>query len=479
MAQTNLDHFTIALARRRAVLAALAPDLDLSPGSDLYDETQADAMGSAIVMYALDAVQNQAYSGTATGGSLDNLAADAGLTRQPATVAATTVTVQGASTGAPSGGWVVPALTNFFTTADASGTAVYFQSQAQATVAAGGQATIAVTAVLAGSTGNVVANAITQMDATPGVTLVSSAAPATPAADQETDDSLRGRVATARAAAWSAAAISGAALGVAGVAFASVSDPKDGSGAIAVYAAAGDGSLSGTLQGAVQTAVDAALPPTVTAAIDPYGLVRAVVQVTIAVQPGYASNVVAADVVAAIAAYVLTLQGGQTLQPGPMWAYVVSPAGGNVAGLADYYTTAPVPPPTVSGTQLLRLLAAPASPALGTAATGGALSNGTVYAQITWDTASGETLPSVETSIVLAAGTSTQTVTVPIPAFPDASVTQANVYLATSAGQEKLQGSVTTAAGGTYTQTAALSTTSAAPPAANTISAATVTVASV
>ena len=143
------DHYSDALARRTAILAAIAPDLDTSPGSDIFDERQADASGSAIVLYALDAVTNQAFSGTATGDNLDNLAADAGLTRLPATSAAITVTVSGES-GAPSGGWVVPQGTRVSTTADANGASVYFTTDAQATVPGSGNATIACTARLAG-----------------------------------------------------------------------------------------------------------------------------------------------------------------------------------------------------------------------------------------------------------------------------------------------------------------------------------------
>lgn len=464
------DHYSTALSRRTAVLAAIAPDLDTSPGSDLYDELQADASGSAIVMYALDAVANQSFSGTATGDNLDNLAADAGLRRLAPTFAAITVTVSGASAG-PSGGWPVPQGTRVYTTADANGRSVYFTTDSSATVPVSGTATINCTATLAGSSGNVVANGITQMDDTPGVTLTSSTAPATPASDRETDTALRARINATRTILYSAAAVEAAALAVPGCAYADLDDPHDGSGHTTLYAAAQDGTLSAPLQALVQAAVDAVLPLTATNTVDAFTLVRAVFRDTIAVLPGYTANVVAANVVNAIAAYVLTLGAGQTRQPGPMWAYVTA----NVAGLADWYSTSALP--TVAATQLLRLLPAPASPVLGTAATGGALSDGTIYCQITWDTAAGETLPSVETSIVLAAGTSTQTVTVPIPAFPDASVTQANVYLSSTVGGERLQGDFATSAGGTYTQTGALATGSAAPPTGNTVSLPTVTVA--
>jgi len=57
-------------------------------------------------------------------------------------------------------------------------------------------------------------------------------------------------------------------------------------------------------------------------------------------------------------------------------------------------------------------LRAPVNSAFSTATTGGSLSNGTYYYRVTAYNAQGETLPSTETSIAIAGGTSTQTVTV-------------------------------------------------------------------
>lgn len=461
------DLYSQDLALLQAVLFAVAPDLDSTPDSVAYNLLQAMASQSADVQTSQANVQDAAFSATATGADLDQLAADAGLQRAPALAASGVVTFTAGAAGA-----TVPVTVRVWTAATASGGPLYYDLQATVSVPANGTATGTVLCEQTGAIGNVVPGAVAYNDPTQGVISVTNLAAFAGGQDEETDTALRARIVASRTVLYSAAALVAAAEAVPGCAFASLTDPEDGSGHTTLSAAAQDGSLSGTLQGQVQAAVNAVLPLTETNTVSPFVLVRAVVQATIAVQSGYTANVVAANVVDAIAAYILTLGAGKTLQPGPMWAAVTA----TVAGLADWYTTSSMP--TVGSTALLRLLPAPASPTLGTASTGGALSNQTVYGQITWTTTGGETLPSVETSVVLSAGTSTQTVTVPIPAFPDASVTQANVYLADATGQERLQGTFSTSAGGTYTQTAALATGSAAPPTANTVSAPTITVSS-
>ena len=93
---------------------------------------------------------------------------------------------------------------------------------------------------------------------------------------------------------------------------------------------------------------------------------------------------------------------------------------------------------------------------LGTATTGGVLSNGTYFVRVSAVTAAGEGTPSAEQSIVLAGGTATQTITVTIPAV--AGATSYNVYISSVAGFETLQGSTATTS---YTQSTAVTTTGA------------------
>jgi len=462
------DHYSTALSRRVAILAAIAPDLDASPGSDIYDEQQADASGSAIVMYALDAVANQAFSSTATGTNLDQHAADAGIPpRIGATFAAITVTVSGA-TGAPAGGWIVPQGTRVYTTSDANGRSVYFTTNSQAVVSSGGTATIACTATIAGSGGNVVVNGITQMDSTPGVALVSSTAPAVLAIDQETDTALQGRIQLSRAVLYSDAAITAAAKGVPGCFAAYTSDPHDGSAHVTVYAAQADGTLPTALQSAVQTAVNGVLVVTTTATVSPFTLVYQAMQLAIAVQSGYDASTVKANVSAAALAYVPTLPEGATPQPGPMWAVLTA----QVAGLADWSTTSVLP--TVAATQLFRFLAAPSGVTTSQASTGGSLSNGPVYLVYSWLTAGGESSGSAEAVVTLAGGTATQTITVTAPATFPSGATDLKVYASATPGAESYQNQIATPSGTLVLTT--IATGGAAPLTTGTLSAPTITV---
>lgn len=84
------------------------------------------------------------------------------------------------------------------------------------------------------------------------------------------------------------------------------------------------------------------------------------------------------------------------------------------------------------------------APTLGTANTGGQLTgNQTYYVKYTWVTKLGETQCSPEASIVVPAGTNTNTITVTIPSLIAGAI-KANVYISTSTGVETLQGNTVT-----------------------------------
>lgn len=452
------DTLTSVYSTLTAVVSAVAPDLAVSAESALSDLLRASASAHADVLASQQNAQNAAYSSTATGAALDQLAQDAGLLRNPAVAASGQATFTGLPNG-PAGGWTVPAGTIVSTQASASASPIFFTLQAAVSVPSNGTGNGTVLCQTAGSIGNVVAGAITQFTQVQGIGGVSNAAPFTSGVDQESDSSLRGRIAAARAVLYSAAAVQGAALGVAGCAFASLSDPKDGSGHSTTYAAAQDGTLSGTLQTAVQAAVNAVLPITETSTVAAFPIVYAVVDLSIDVATGYDQTVTSNAVIAAALAYALTLSAGQTISPGPMWASIVGTAG--VAGLADYYTTSPVPPPAVGATELFRFLAAPLAPANG-AATGsqagyaittgtGSLAAGTYYIQLAWTDGTHDSLPSTELAITTSA-VGELTFTAPT-AFPS-NITGLKVFVGTAAGAEQLQATIASA-GGTYVLSAA------------------------
>lgn len=465
----TVDNFSYALSRETAALQAIAPDIDVSESSLVQDILQACAGGSAIVLYAVAAVVNQLNVAMATGTALDGHAADAGLTRIPATYAALTVTVLGAP-NAPAGGWIVPAGCHFATPADGNGNSIVFVSSAQATVLSSSTTVIPVTAVVAGSPGNVVANSLTVMDNVPGVSVQSNTAPSTLAIDVESDTALRARIIASNVVIYSPAAAQAAALAVAGVIAAYANAPRDGSGNITVYAAQGDGTLPSTLQASVLAAVNAVRVAGTTTTVSAFTLVYAVVTVSIEVASGYNSTTVSAAVVAAIQAYVQTLPAGTTLQPGPMWSYVIA----NVLGLADWYTTSSIP--TVASTALFRFVAPPTGVTTSTATTGGTFSNGSIYLIYTWSGTAGETLGTAEAVLTLAGGTSTQEFTVTAPATFPAGMTHLNIYANTATGTEQFQGFIATPGGAA---TIGSIGAGAAPPTSGTISAPTVTLVAV
>jgi hypothetical protein len=103
-------------------------------------------------------------------------------------------------------------------------------------------------------------------------------------------------------------------------------------------------------------------------------------------------------------------------------------------------------------------VATPASaPTVTQSATGGSLPANPYYAQYTWVTALGETLPSPAASVTTTGSTSTVTVT--IPALP-AGVLSANIYMSTTVGTETKQGNTATTS---FTLSSALVAGSALP----------------
>jgi hypothetical protein len=112
-------------------------------------------------------------------------------------------------------------------------------------------------------------------------------------------------------------------------------------------------------------------------------------------------------------------------------------------------------------------LSPPASPALSSAA-GGALAGATLFVKTAYVTASGETLPSAESSLAVAAN---HLLVVASPASPaPASAIGWNVYAAAASGAEQKQnGATLIAIGANWTEpTTGLVSATAAPPAANT-----------
>jgi len=109
------------------------------------------------------------------------------------------------------------------------------------------------------------------------------------------------------------------------------------------------------------------------------------------------------------------------------------------------------------------VVAAPAAPVLSSIA-GGTLAATTYYVVITLIAPVGETTPSAEVSLAVAADNELVIQSPP----PTPGAIGWNVYISSTAGSEKLQNSTVIPIGQNWTQTTALSTTTASPPMTNT-----------
>ncbi len=116
--------------------------------------------------------------------------------------------------------------------------------------------------------------------------------------------------------------------------------------------------------------------------------------------------------------------------PGSLWLGVAVPATGARLTI------------DVNGNPTALALAAPAAPALSSVA-GGSLAAATYYVKATYVNILGETTPSAESSLAVAANNLPQVATPPVVA----GATGWNVYIATAAGQETLQNAAPLALG--------------------------------
>ncbi|MGH9431171.1 MAG: hypothetical protein ACRD3T_06485 [Terriglobia bacterium] len=138
--------------------------------------------------------------------------------------------------------------------------------------------------------------------------------------------------------------------------------------------------------------------------------------------------------------------------PGNLWLGVAIPANGSRL-LIDSY-----------GNPTQNALGAPAAPTL-SQVTGGTLAAQTCYVKITSVNPLGETIPSAESSLAVAANS----LLVVASPLPSATATGWNVYAANAAGAEKLQNASPLPIGQSWTEiVTGLSTTGNAPPPANT-----------
>jgi len=166
------------------MIDAVANDLDKREGSFVWDTITPAAIELALAYTKLDSVLALGFAQTSSGIYLDYRAGEHGLTRKAATKADGEVTITGTAN-------TVVASGSVFSTAIGT----QFATTAAVTLDASGSGTVAVEAVVAGSSGNVPAANITAIPVSiAGVTSVTNSAPTEGGTDTETDADLLTRL---------------------------------------------------------------------------------------------------------------------------------------------------------------------------------------------------------------------------------------------------------------------------------------------
>lgn len=162
-------------------------DIDTSDLTPLGKYLRINAYDQALAEEEIEAVYYSSKPNTATGQSLDRLLPFGGITRNPATAATYTVTVQGTA------GYVIPVGFLVGTEADLT----YYTTE-EATIGEDGTCTVTVECTEAGTVGNVNASAINKVvNPDASVSAVTGAECLSVGMDEESDAALRQRLKTA------------------------------------------------------------------------------------------------------------------------------------------------------------------------------------------------------------------------------------------------------------------------------------------
>jgi uncharacterized phage protein gp47/JayE len=286
---------------------------------------------------------------TSTGSDLDSWLADFGFVRLAASASTGTVTF---SRFTPTAQAVVPVGTIVQTTDGSqqftvnldTTNAAYSSTLGGYVLAAGvASVSVSVTAVTAGTSGNVVIGAISQLSqSVPGVDSVTNAAAFTNGVDAETDENARARFVTYLASLSKATKVAvGNAIAAVqqnltytlteNFTYGGVYQP----GFFYVVVDDGSGSPPSTLLSTVSNAVDAVRPFTVTFAVFAPVVVNASVVMTIATDPAYTHSAIVATVTTALQTYINSLPLGTSLAYSRLAqvAYDASTAVTNVTGV--------------------------------------------------------------------------------------------------------------------------------------------------
>lgn len=365
----QLQSFTTLVQNMAAaVQSAAASALDMSIGSVGRAILEANASVVLWLQWLLVQVLQMARASTSTGADLDSWMADFSVTRLPASSATGAVTFSritpGLATIVPTGAVVRTAdASQSFTVAAVPSAPNWSADGSGYTVAATASSIdVPVTAVAAGSAGNVQAGTITQLaTAIPGIDAVTNGLALTGGRDAESDAALRARFLAfiqSRSLA-TPLAVSNAVTSVQqGLSYA-IAENVDAAGNsrpgnFVVTVNDGSGNPSSALLAAVQAAIDAVRPVGSTFMVRPPAIVAAAVQLSLATASGSASAGTVARVVSAITTYTAALGIGEVLSLTRIaqLAYGADSSITNVTGVTINGSAADLAPPAGGIVQL-------------------------------------------------------------------------------------------------------------------------------
>ena len=175
-------------AIRNRMLEAIPDDIDKSEGGFIWDALAPAAIELALAAIWAQEVLRRGFAMTTFGPYLDLRAEEHGLTRRPAIKATGIVKFSG------SPGTVIPKHTRVSTSSTESSPSVEFQTDQEAEIPPSGNVSVPVTAVEAGSAGNVSAGAIRFLaEPINGITGVTNESGTSGGLDEEDDASLLAR----------------------------------------------------------------------------------------------------------------------------------------------------------------------------------------------------------------------------------------------------------------------------------------------
>lgn len=376
-------------------MTANLPSASVGGQSVLLNLAQAFLSADADTQYLIQQATPNLFVTQATGANLDAVVANYGVSRNLGVVATGSVvfSIQAAATATIT----IPSGTVLSTVGDGVTTIPQlFVTGATATIniSATSSNSVAVTATVPGSAGNVLASAISLI-VTPvssATYTVANASSTTGGTDPDTDQTLRNKALVAIVGKYTAAQVQAAILAVPGVFDAYVFDPQSGSGFIYYYWCDSTGAATGTTGGSivgsgapdstnylsgatlaglaatVDAAVRAVLPPNITPRIgnaggSPDQVFNAVNLTAVAVTWSGPANLQAGTIdpliQAAVAAYVLALKHNQAVTVFGMSQAVQTALGGVLSNFTLTSTT-----PSSSGsaqTTIYRLNGSPTS----------------------------------------------------------------------------------------------------------------------